>query len=441
MSPEQTVTLFRILALVVMLAIPLAAWRLRGRGYAAFVTVILVFSVPPSVIVQARLVGVAGEPIGSWIGIALLWALAAAGLHLVSLLRARLRSRPFRLFVSLPGQLLIAAGMLSCPWLLLLGLVSLLGWAVGFEGADPVLAWLGVVPFIVAGISTFTSRNNRFETVRIALGEDGPPRVARVAVKRIVGEAAPAPGDGSRVLRIVQITDPHLGPWQSVRALREEVRRLVEHQPDLVLMTGDFLTMEGMGTPGALAEALSPLRELPGRCFAIFGNHDHEAPDEVRSAIAASGTTLLIDEEARVETSAGWVQLVGSDYHRRERKNQLLGLLERFPRRRDHLRILLLHDPLGFRDVPPGEVDLTLSGHTHGGQVGLVSFGLDWTVLSGTRWPDHGLFAHGSNRLYVHRGTGFYGFPLRIGVPGERSVLELLVPERDPMGQQRPTRP
>ena len=74
--------------------------------------------------------------------------------------------------------------------------------------------------------------------------------------------------------------------------------------------------------------------------------------------------------------------------------------------------------------MPPGTVDLTLSGHTHGGQLGLVSLGLDWTVLSRSRWPDHGLFGLGTNRLYVHRGTGFYGFPLRVGVPGEASVLE-----------------
>jgi predicted MPP superfamily phosphohydrolase len=58
--------------------------------------------------------------------------------------------------------------------------------------------------------------------------------------------------------------------------------------------------------------------------------------------------------------------------------------------------------------------------------VGLVSLGLDWTVLSRSKWPDHGLFGHGKGRLYVHRGTGFYGFPLRIGVPGEASVLELV---------------
>ena len=61
------------------------------------------------------------------------------------------------------------------------------------------------------------------------------------------------------------------------------------------------------------------------------------------------------------------------------------------------------------------------------GQVGLLSLGFDWTVLHGSRWPDHGLFARGASRLYVHRGTGFYGFPMRIGVPGELSILELVV--------------
>jgi|GEM_PF-5053010 len=55
-----------------------------------------------------------------------------------------------------------------------------------------------------------------------------------------------------------------------------------------------------------------------------------------------------------------------------------------------------------------------------------------WTVRATRRsWPDHGLFALGSNRLYVHRGTGFYGFPLRVGVPGEASLMELIVNEAD----------
>jgi predicted MPP superfamily phosphohydrolase len=237
-----------------------------------------------------------------------------------------------------------------------------------------------------------------------------------------------APALEQRALRLVQITDPHLGPWQPVHRLRSRVEELLRHDPDLVLLTGDFLTMEGSGTPGALAAAFEPLQSAPGKCFAIFGNHDHEATDEVRSGLAANGVRLLVDEAVSADTPVGPVQLLGADYYRKQSKEQLQALLAQHPRIPGRLRLLLLHDPLGFRDVPKGEVDLVLSGHTHGGQVGLVSLGLDWTVLSRSRWPDHGLFGHGANRLYVHRGTGFYGFPLRIGVPGEASLLELVLP-------------
>jgi predicted MPP superfamily phosphohydrolase len=248
--------------------------------------------------------------------------------------------------------------------------------------------------------------------------------VERLPVERY-RRSPPAPA-AARPLRIVQIADPHLGPWQPVHRLRRRLQGLIDHDPDLVVLTGDFLTMEGAGTPGALAAALEPLRRVRERCFAVFGNHDHAASDEVRAALAATGIRLLVDGEAIAETAAGPVQIVGADYVGRGRRDHLQSLLARCPRRAGHLRLLLLHDPLGFRHIPKGEVDLTLSGHTHGGQLGLVSLGLDWTVLSRSAWPDHGLFGHGANRLYVHRGTGFYGFPLRVGVPGEASVLEVM---------------
>ena len=81
-----------------------------------------------------------------------------------------------------------------------------------------------------------------------------------------------------------------------------------------------------------------------------------------------------------------------------------------------------------FELIPEGEADLVLSGHTHGGHLGLLSLGLSHTIVSAaTSMPDHGLWARGTDRLYVHRGTGHYGFPLRVGVPAEESVLEVFV--------------
>jgi hypothetical protein len=262
--------------------------------------------------------------------------------------------------------------------------------------------------------------------VRFRLSRQGPDAIQRVPVERFRGRLPDPPLE--RPLRIVQISDTHLGPWQSVRRLRDRIAKLVARDPDLVVLTGDFLTMESMGSPGCLEEALRPLAPIADRCAAIFGNHDHEAPDHVRTAMREIGIPLLVDDELCLDTPVGPVQIVGADYVGRKRREHLASLLDRFPRREGHLRLLLLHDPLGFHALPDDDVDLVLSGHTHGGQIGLVSLGLDWTVLSRTRWPDQGLFARGASRLYVHRGTGFYGFPLRIGVPAEFSVLEISPP-------------
>jgi len=419
---------FLWIALAVLAGVPAYAWAVRGRGYATFGFVILAIALAGAVALHQRLVTWAPPDARPWIDVAFVYGAVAGGAHLAHLVRARLRSSLFRGLVSIPGMVFIAVGALSGLWLLALLPVRGVLWLGGWTGGLAALRWLDLVPVAVGFLSVGTSLRTAEEIVRIPLGDTGPEDVTRMPVERY-RRRAPAPL-AAPPLRIVQIADPHLGPWQPVHRLQRVVADLVSHAPDLVLLTGDFLTMEGAGSPGALARALEPLRGLPGRCFAIFGNHDHDAEAEVRHAMEATGVTLLVDDEAVVGTRIGPVQIVGADWVGKGRREHIQELLDRFPRRAGHLRLLLLHDPLGFRHVPKGDVDLTLSGHTHGGQLGLVSLGLDWTVLARSRWPDHGLFGHGSNRLYVHRGTGFYGFPLRIGVPGEMSVLELIVGER-----------
>jgi hypothetical protein len=418
------------LVIAIMFAIPLYALRERGRPYAGFAVAVLLLSLPAALWLHRRLA--ATLPVAAAPSLALLfgYGILATAAHLVSLVRARLRSPAFRFAISLPGMAFLAVGALAGPFLLALLPFRLALDLAGMSGALAALRWLDLLPLAVAAFSLSTSLRLVEEVVRIPMARaaraaHAPATLERTALERY-RRRTPAPL-AARPLRIVQIADPHLGPFQSVRRLQGRIERLVARQPDLVCLTGDFLTMEGSGTPGALAEALAPLRPVAERCFAIFGNHDHEAPAEVRSALAANGVRLLVDEETTFDTAVGPVQILGAEHRFRDGARHLEELLARHPRREGTLRLLLLHDPLRFRDVPRDAVDLTLSGHTHGGQVGLVSFGLDWTVLSRTRWPDHGLFARGTGRLYVHRGTGFYGFPLRIGVPGEASLLELVL--------------
>jgi predicted MPP superfamily phosphohydrolase len=414
----------RVLAAVLFLGVPLHAWRERGRSYAIFAAVVLAFSLPGALVSHARLAEWAAAPWRAWIHVVFAYGVLVVGLHMAHLVRARLRSPWFRFAVSVPGQTFSAAGCMAGFWLLFLLPIRAALWALG---ADPVLEALRVLdlaPFVLALGSVATSVWPPTEQVRVWLGGEQPETLVRVPVERYRRRSPPP--IAQRALRIVQVTDAHLGPWQPVSRLQRQLERLLSHDPDLVLLTGDFLTMEGQGSPGALAESLAPLAGVSDRCYAVFGNHDYEAPFEVRGALTRHGVRLLMDEEAVAQTPVGPVQVLGADYVGRGRREHLESLLAWHPRREGHLRLLMLHDPLGFQFVPDGSVDLTLSGHTHGGQVGLLSFGIDWTVLRRSAWPDHGLFAHGANRLYVHRGTGFYGFPLRVGVPGELSVLELV---------------
>jgi predicted MPP superfamily phosphohydrolase len=184
--------------------------------------------------------------------------------------------------------------------------------------------------------------------------------------------------------------------------------------------------MESQSDASHLAQALAPLRAYGGRVFACRGNHDLEAPRVVADALAHAGVRLLIDESVTLATEAGSVEVLGIDFRFQERAKHVDGVMQRHPRQPGVLRVALLHDPGAFRHVPDGSADLVLSGHTHGGQVGLLWLGIESTIVSAlTGMPDHGFWGHGSNRLYVHRGTGHYGFPLRVGVPAEHSVLQV----------------
>jgi len=369
------------------------AWGFRSRSYAIFRAVLLGLQVLFASALFPRFHAV--------------WPLfvyghAAVFVQSLVLIRPRMRGLLYRISLSIPGAFFGAGTLLALPWVLCS--------AFGFELPAP---WL---PYAVALLGVLQSLRSREEQVHVVVADgESVPELQRHPVR--------APSSG-RPLSIVQITDPHLGPFMSVARLERICRRAVARDPDLILLTGDFLTMESQSDPSLLATALAPLAALPGRCFACFGNHDHEAPETVRSALERAGVTLLIDDARELVTPAGPVQIVGMDFVWRGRKEHLSRVCARYPRVADHLRIVLLHDPGAFRDLPEGEADLALSGHTHGGQVGLVSLGFDWTMMRVfVKAPDHGFWARGNDRLYVHRGTGHYGFPLRLGVPGEQSLL------------------
>ena len=373
-----------------------AAAVLRGAAFATFAAVLLAIHTLISIALVEYFSGVL--PVYAYLQ-------AAVYLHFGLLARARLRSRPFRALVSLPASWFVAGTFLAFPWAIAAGL-----------GFTPRGAFL---PYAIALVGMLQSLWHQPEEIDITLDGAAVDSLRRHGRGEVRVE---------RPLRIVQITDPHLGPFMSEARLRGVCERAAARDPDLVLLTGDFLTMESHGDPGPLARALGPLAALKGRVFACRGNHDLEAPATVARALDAIGARLLIDDAAVVETPAGPVQLVGMDFRFRDKKAPMAEVCARHPRLPGVLRLVLLHDPGAFQHLPEGEGDLVLSGHTHGGQLGLLSLGLPHTIVSALGvMPDHGLWARGQDRLYVHRGTGHYGFPVRLGVPAEESLLRVHV--------------
>jgi predicted phosphodiesterase len=350
---------FPLLTLVAFAVVVLVALLRRGRTFAIFVSVLGG--------VYSLLAWAMAPHTGP-----LLWMFTAfhiaAYANFVFLSRPRMRSLPFRLLLSWPSAAMVGGTLLSLPWAI----------AIAFR-LHPWVPWL---PYALAAFGVFQSLSTRREDVDLVIAGPTGPRAPMMLLPHPRGTHRQA-----RPLRVVQITDPHLGPFMSVARLRAIAGRAVEAQPDLVFLTGHFLTMESQQDPHLLLEALRPLQALQGRVFACLGNHDHEAPAIVERALRENGIRLLVDASTEIETQAGLVQIVGMNFVRRDRQSHLAAVSAAHPRENAALRIVLLHDPGAFRHLPEGTGDLVLSGHTHGGQVGLGSLGLSFYDAALVRHP------------------------------------------------------
>ncbi|MEO7330542.1 MAG: metallophosphoesterase [Minicystis sp.] len=385
---------FWIASAIAWAVVVLAARVQRGSFYARFAAVL----VGVHTLISCSLARHVGPLLAPYAALQV-----AVYLHFFFLARPRMRPFVYRLFISMPASFFAASTLLALPWSL----------AAAF-GLSPRALFVPYVLGLIGIVQSLTSRHQEIDLLLDGAYVEGIRRHPTTTLRE------------GRPLRLVQISDPHLGPFMSVTRLRAICERAVARNPDLVLLTGDFLTLESQEKADHLVQALEPLRALQGKVFACHGNHDHEAPRHVAAAMKHIGATLLIDEATTVETEAGPVQIVGMDFHYRARKERMAEVCARHPRIAGALRLVLLHDPGAFRHLGEGEGDLVLAGHTHGGQLGLLSLGSPHTILRlFVDMPDHGLWARGPDRLYVHRGTGHYGFPLRLGVPAEESMLRV----------------
>jgi predicted MPP superfamily phosphohydrolase len=173
------------------------------------------------------------------------------------------------------------------------------------------------------------------------------------------------------------------------------------------------------------------LIEAPRGQYACFGNHDYDDVQRLTSRLRAAGVITLRDQALTIDVDGQPLEIVGLEYafDRGRRAERYARVLSELPPRSAVPRLLLNHDPSAFASLPDGCADLVLSGHTHGGHIG-VQLGRDraLTIVGLVGMPDQGVFERGAMRLFVTRCVGFYGYPMRVGIPPEIALLVLRAP-------------
>ena len=246
--------------------------------------------------------------------------------------------------------------------------------------------------------------------------------------QRIKLERLPKVMDG---FRIAQLSDIHIGPFMPGEEIRRYVAIANALKPDLVVLTGDFVTFDP-NTQRAVVDALSGLR-APFGIYGCLGNHDAWAGVEssISELFRSAGIHILRQERVSIGPANDSFNLVGVDFQSprafgpSKALAKLLGNIEHGLLLPDHVNILLSHNPDTFDRAAEMGIDLSLAGHTHGGQVALEF--IDPEIAPSRLMTPYvsGLFQKPGGQLYVNRGIGTIGVPIRLGAPPEITVFEL----------------
>ena len=336
-------------------------------------------------------------------------ALALVLLLLTPLLLFRLRSRPHLTWLTDPLAWVAYLGMgffTVCSTLLVLRDIGglLLGLIYPIDAA--LNADIDLATFVLAVVLVSYGYYQARRT----------PPVRRVNVP--IADLPPALVG----LRIVQISDLHIGPTIKAPFVERVVTRINELQPDLIAFTGDLAdgTVEQLAThTAALAKLTAPL----GAYFCT-GNHEYYSGVERWTEQARRlGFDVLINEVRQIDCGGGRIALAGTtDFSAGELVPDHASDPAKALAASDgaDVRILLAHQPRSIEAASQADCHLQLSGHTHGGQF------VPWKYAIPLQQPYvAGLHKVRDTWLYVHRGTGYWGPPLRLGAPSEIALLTL----------------
>lgn len=234
-----------------------------------------------------------------------------------------------------------------------------------------------------------------------------------------------------RGFRIAQLSDIHIGPFMPEEEIRRYVAITNELKPDLIVLTGDYVIFDPRTAPDVV-RALSGLR-APHGVYGCLGNHDAWAgvEDELTALFAQTGVRILRHEAVPVGVPGGSFNLIGVDFQTRRpfgRSPIVRQFLQGVDRLKapDQVNILLSHNPDTFDRAAELGIDFSLAGHTHGGQAALEFISPEIAPSRLVTPYVAGRFEKPGGQLYVNRGIGTIGVPIRIGAPPEISVFELV---------------
>jgi len=341
--------------------------------------------------------------------------LAGTSIPVALFLLRRYADSPFRPLLWAP---LIWMGWMFLLFVLLLGTDAICAgvWvfrrATGGETLDPQRRRV-LARFLAGGTVAVTAGVGAW-AVRSAVGPISVRRV-EVPLRRL--------GRGHDGVTLAQLTDLHIGPTIGKEHLEAIVRTTNALSPDIVAITGDLVD----GSVEELREAVSPLAELRARfgIYFVTGNHEYySGARQWVEELTRLGIRVLRNERVEIAYNGLIFDLAGVDDHSAARypdeghgENLARALQDRQP---DRLVVLLAHQPRTVLDAARLGVDLQLSGHTHGGQI--------WPLGALVRLQQRflaGLHRHANTQIYVSRGTGYWGPPMRLGAPPEIAQIVL----------------
>lgn len=243
-------------------------------------------------------------------------------------------------------------------------------------------------------------------------------------------------------LKIIQISDIHSGSFQNKHAVQKGVDLILKQKPDLILFTGDLVN----DRHEEMFDYIDVFNRLkaPLGVYSTLGNHDYgdyvswpseeekqKNLEELKKIHAQLGWRLLMNEHVILEKNNEQIALLGienwgakGNFPKYGKMNEAYPGTEKYP-----FKILMSHDPSHWdAEVKPKypDIDLTLSGHTHGFQFGVENPYFKWSPVQWMYKEWAGLYEDGKQKLYVNRGFGFLGYPGRVGILPEITLFELV---------------